>query len=135
MVKVEELLAAVVRPAAWSWMQGRYLQSGPICQECSTPITGTRAVAAWHELRKVYCANCGKESRPTIGTPIYGTSWQPEEFVQLLLLDQAGRTSAQISAALGKSVACVRDMMDRIHLYHQISGTAPTDQQALTVKG
>ncbi len=135
MVKAEEMLDAVARSAAWSWMQRRYLQSGPVCQACSAPITGARAVAAWHELRKVYCASCGKESRPTVGTPIYGTSWQPEEYVQLLLLDQAGRTSAQIAAALGKSAACVRDMIDRIHLHHQIASAPPTDSQALTAQG
>ena len=43
MIKVEEILDVVVRSAAWSWMQRRYLQSGPVCQACSMPITGARA--------------------------------------------------------------------------------------------
>jgi transposase-like protein len=134
MVKIEEVLAAVVRPAAWSWMQHRYLQSGPTCPACAERIIGARALAAWHELRRVYCASCGRSFAPTAGTPISETSWQPEEFVQLLLLADAGRTPAQIGAALGKTSACIRDMIERVRLHHIVE-TAPTDSQAFDTQG
>ncbi len=116
MIKIEEILSIVSRPAAWSWMQGQYLQNGPICPACSAVITGPRALAAWHDLRRVYCAGCGHTFRPTAGTPLADTSWQPEEFVQLLFLISAERTAAQIGQALGKSPACIRDMIERIRL-------------------
>lgn len=115
-VPVEQLLGAVVRPAAWAWMQARYLQSGPVCPGCGAAITGPRALAAWHELRDVYCAGCGRSSSATVGTPIHTTSWQPEEYVQLLYLVSAGRSVVRIAASLGKSERCVRDMLDRVLL-------------------
>jgi len=118
MVTLEQLLAAVVRPAAWSWMQRAYLPAGPVCPVCQAAITGARALAAWHDLRKVFCAGCGHTFRPTAGTPIHETSWQPEEYVQCMLLAAAERTPAQIAAAIGKSSACVRDMLERIRLRH-----------------
>jgi hypothetical protein len=115
-VQVEQLLGMVVRPAAWAWMRERYLQSGPVCPGCGAAITGPRALSAWLDLRDVYCAGCGKSFAATVGTPIHGTSWQPEEFGQLLQLLGAGRTVARIAASLGKSERCVRDMIERLHL-------------------
>ena len=116
MIETEEILDVVTRLAAWEWMQKKYLQSGPVCPACHARITGVRAVAAWGDLRKVYCAGCGHTFRPTSGTPIHETSWQPEEFVQLLLLVEAGRTTTQMAASLGKSAGCIRDMIERIRL-------------------
>jgi len=118
MIRIEELLDAVVRPAAWSWMQRRYLPAGPVCPSCSRTITGARALDAWNNLRKVYCAGCGHTFSAKAGTPIHETSWQPEEYVQCLCLAGAKRTPGQIAKAIGKSSACVRDMLERIRLRH-----------------
>jgi transposase-like protein len=116
MMKTEDLLGVVGRSAAWQLLRHLYHPAGPVCPGCGSAIEGSRAVAAWSELRRVYCAGCGHKFQPTVGTPIHETSWQPEEFVQLLLLADAGRRPAQIAAVLGKSVPCVRDMLDRVKL-------------------
>jgi len=110
-------------------MQRNYLPAGPLCPNCSSRIVGARALTAWREMRKVYCASCGHTFRPTAGTPIHETSWQPEEFVQCLFLAGAGRSQVQISARLGKSTACVRDMLERIRLRH------PTEPPQLLASG
>lgn len=137
MIETEELLAVVTRLAAWEWLQSRYLQSGPICPSCQSPITGTRALAAWQDLRKVYCAGCGHTFRPTSGTPIHETSWQPEELVKLLLLVDAGRTTAQMAASLGKSAGCIRDMLERVRLWHasRLTGCRSSSDQLSTAQG
>lgn len=119
MVRIEEILPAITRSGAWSWMQHRYLPDGPVCA-CGSKITGPRAIAAWHDLRIVYCP-CGRRTAATNGTPIAATSWQPEEFLQLIFLRATGQTISEISAVLGKSTATVADMLDRISLWH---GTA-----------
>lgn len=137
MIETEELLAVVTRLAAWEWMQRRYLQSGPVCPSCQSPITGARALAAWQDLRKVYCAGCGHTFRPTSGTPIHETSWQPEELVKLLLLVDAGRTAAQMASSLGKSSRCIRDMLERVRLWHASSLTCfrSSSDQLSTAQG
>ncbi len=137
MIQTEELLATVTRPAAWFWIQRRYLQAGPTCPACGESITGARALAAWNDLRRVYCASCGHTFRPTTGTPIADTSWQPEEFVQLLYLVGAGRQPGQIAPILGKSAACVRDMIERFRLHHAAApaGQASSSDQPLTAQG
>lgn len=137
MIETEELLAVVTRLAAWEWMQRRYLQSGPVCPSCQSPITGTRALAAWQDLRKVYCAGCGHTFRPTSGTPIHETSWQPEELVKLLLLVEAGRTTAQMAASLSKSSGCIRDMLERIRIWDAagLEGHTASSDQLRTAQG
>ena len=127
MVAIEEILPAVARSAAWSWMRNRYLPAGPVCA-CGIAIRSDRALAAWEDLRTVYCHDCGRRSAPTTGTPIAATSWQPEEFVQLLLLRTAGRSHSQISAALGKSAKTISDMIDRLALWH-----GPADQSSASL--
>lgn len=117
-VEVENLLDIVTRGAAWGWIRRSYHPAGPVCPGCGSPITGARALAAWSDLRKVYCAGCGCQFRPTVGTPLHETSWQPEEYIQLLLLAAVGRKADQIAATLGKSGGCIRDMLDRVRLRH-----------------
>lgn len=128
MFSTEELLPAVIRSAAWSVMQQRFHPAGPACPNCGAAITGPRALTAWVDLRRVYCSGCGHKFQPTVGTPIHETSWQPEEFVQLLLLHQAGRRPAQIAAVLRKSVPCVRDMLERVRLLGTEERQLDTDQ-------
>lgn len=120
MVALLEILPVISRAAAWEWMQHRYLAAGPVCA-CGAAITGARPLDAWNNLRTVYCSSCGRRTVPTAGTPIAGTSWQPEEFLQLLLLRSVGQSAAQISAVLGKSTATVADMIDRHALWHGIA--------------
>lgn len=120
-IEVENLLDIVTRGAAWGWIQRAYHPAGPVCPGCGSPITGPRALAAWSNLRKVYCAACGCQFRPTVGTPLHETSWQPEEYIQLLLLAAAGRKADQIAATLGKSAGCIRDMIDRARVRHAVS--------------
>ena len=117
MIAVEAILPVIHRSAAWDWMRRRYLPAGPVCG-CGVAITGDRALAAWQDGRVVYCSACGKRSAATTGTPIQSTSWQPEEYLQLLVLLAAGRSADKIAAVLGKSAACVRDMVERIRLIH-----------------
>lgn len=118
MVTIEKALQVVVRSAAWLWMCREYLPAGPICPGCGAPIIGARAIAAFQECGQVYCAGCGKRFRATTGTPIHETSWQPEEYLQCLILHLAGKSPAAIGAHLGKSGHAVRDMIERIQLRH-----------------
>jgi len=118
MVTIETALQVVVRSAAWAWMCREYLPDGPVCPGCGAPITGARAFAAFQECGQVYCAGCGKRFRATTGTPIHETSWQPEEYLQCLILHLAGKSSAAIGAHLGKSGHAVRDMLERVQLRH-----------------
>lgn len=117
-VTMEKVLQVVVRSAAWEWMCREYLPDGPVCPGCGSAITGARAVAAFQDCGQVYCAGCGKRFRATTGTPIHETSWQPEEYVQFLILHLAGRSPAEIGSYLGKSGHAVRDMLERIQLRH-----------------
>lgn len=117
MLRLETILQQVVtRAAAWAWMRHEYLPAGPVCPGCGAPITGGRALAAWEDLRSVYCCGCGRRSAATLSTPIYQTEWQPEEYLQLLALRTAGWRRPEIAAALGKSSGAVGDMLDRIRL-------------------
>jgi len=112
----EDLIAAVDRSAAWELLQRRFHPAGICCPSCGAAITGPRALDAWREMRRVYCSSCGHKFSATIGTPIHDTSWQPDDLVRMLLLADAGRSPARIAEVLGKSTACVRDMLDRVAL-------------------
>jgi transposase-like protein len=118
MVTIEKALQVVVRSAAWEWMRNEYLPAGPVCPGCGTAITGARALLAFRDCGQVYCAGCGKRFRATFGTPIHETSWQPEEYLQCLILHLAGKSPSAIGAQLGKSGHAVRDMLERIRLRH-----------------
>lgn len=135
-VEIENLLDVVTRGEAWGWIQRTYHPSGPFCPGCGSAITGPRALAAWSDLRKVYCAACGSQFRATVGTPLHETSWQPEEYIQLLLLAAVGRKADQIAAVLGKSAGCIRDMLERVRLRHADS-TCPAGscQQGIQREG
>jgi len=130
MVEIERVLQVVARGAAWAWMCREYLPAGPVCPGCGSPITGARAIAAFQDCGQVYCAGCGKRFRATTGTPIHETSWQPEEYVQCLILHLAGKGHAEIGTHLGKSGHAVRDMLERIRLrYHTPRLLAPSPEK------
>jgi hypothetical protein len=109
-------LETIDRNSAWKRMARRYHPGGPICPKCSELITGTRALFAYSEMRNVYCRACQAEFSATAGTPIHATSWQPEQFVRLVILSEAGMAANDIAALVGKSTACVRDMLERLEL-------------------
>lgn len=132
MITLEQTLETVTRWAAWSLIDQQYHPAGALCPECDKAITGHRALAAWSELRRVYCASCESEFSPTVGTPLHNTSWQPEELVRLVILLEAGRSRSQIAAALGKSSNCIRDMQDRLSLLHP---ARQTQTELLTIEG
>jgi hypothetical protein len=71
---------------------------------------------AYSEMRLVYCSACRHKFRATEGTPIHGTSWQPEEFVRLVVLDGYGLIPTEIARAVGKSLSGVCDMLERLEL-------------------
>ena len=118
MVKIEHVLQVVVRSAAWDWMCREYLPDGPVRPGADPRSPGPAPSPSFQELRQVYCASCGKRFRATTGTPILETSWQPEEYVQCLILHLAGKSPAEIGTHLGKSGHAIRDMLERIQLRH-----------------
>lgn len=128
-MKLGQVLDIIDRPTAWAWIRKTYLPNGVICPTCGAVITGSRALASFEALERTYCSNHGSSFRPmsTIA-PLRGTEWGPEEFVKLLLLDSAGIFPADIAAVLGKSVSCVRGMLDRLAVQDL---KTPTGDQAL----
>lgn len=118
---IEDLLGAIEQAGAWKWMVQTYLSPWPICPGCREQITGPRALATFWEMGRVYCKSCGSTFKPTAGTPIHETSWTPVEYVKLLLLIRADRTTADIASTLGKSASAVRDMRERVALRHSLT--------------
>jgi len=114
-MQLATVLDIIDRPAAWAWIRRQYLPDGVICPVCGAMVTGSLALAAFEALKRTYCSAHGSSFRP-LGAiaPLRGTEWTPEEFVKLLLLSGAGQGPGEISTLLGKSTACVRDMLERL---------------------
>jgi hypothetical protein len=115
--EIEMLLGSVNRSSAWGWMIASYLPAGPICPNCDSEISGMRALETFKTGGRVYCKLCSSSFVATHGTPIHGTSWQPEEFARLLMLHFFGRRPVDIADQLGKSAGSVRGMLDRYTLF------------------
>jgi len=115
-MRIEDCLAVIGREPAWSWIVGQFLPAGPSCPGCRAPIETGKALASFFQLRRTYCKECDRVFTPTAGSPIHETSWQPEEFLKLMILSLAGRTPVEIAQHLGKSAATVRDMLAKVEL-------------------
>lgn len=126
MAKIEEILQVVVtRAVAWEWMAREYLGGIVRCPNCRAEIAGARALAAFRNLTTVYCADCCKRFVATTGTPIHQTSWTPEGYLQCVALHSVGRRPREIAAHLRKSEHTVRDMIERIGIYHTQAAHCP----------
>jgi len=114
-MQLATVLDIIDRPAAWAWIRRQYLPNGVICPVCGAVVDGALALSSFEALKRTYCRAHGSAFRPLAAiAPLRGTEWAPEEFVKLLLLSGAGQGAGEISALLGKSSACVRDMLDRL---------------------
>ena len=70
-------------------------------------------------MKRTYCGNHKSSFHPMATIPVMrGTEWEPEEFVKFLLLNQLKQSVAEISEILGKSPACVREMLIKVDMYH-----------------
>ena len=115
-MKIDQVLNIIDRGNAWHWIRRQYLPDGwPTCLTCSQLITGPRAQEAFARMERTYCKSCGSNSPARAFIPVLrGTEWLPEEYVKFLLLHLAGQQPAYIATLLGKSSACIRDMVDRL---------------------
>ena len=120
-VRVEGVVLAVGAESAWAWMCRRYLGQAAVCGRCGSSITGVRALASFRACRRTFCSSCGTRFNPAEGTPISGTTWLPEQYVQLLILRSAGFSVREIAEELGKSESSTRDMIDRAQLLHGVN--------------
>jgi hypothetical protein len=113
-MELSQVLGVVERGAAWWWIREQYLPAGPICPSCRNVITGPLALEAFALLKRTYCKSCGSNSPARAFIPVLrGTEWQPEEYIKFLFLHLAALHPSYIASLLGKSPACVRDMIDR----------------------
>lgn len=133
-IKIEHLLDVFTRPASWSWITERYLPKGVFCPRCKTKITGSRALAAFREIGRVYCRACRSIFSARAVTPLAATEWQPEQFVKLIVLHGAGRTPGEIGDTLGKSCDAVSDMLDRIETIEAAKGEPVSSSQTGTLR-
>ena len=114
-MRLGQVLDIIDRGAAWAWIRRQYLPDGPACPGCGQTITGQRALEAFDRLERTYCKACGSNSPARAFVQVLkGTEWQPEEFCKFLFLHLTGQAPASIATLLGKSPACVRDMVDRL---------------------
>ena len=135
-MKIEDCLAVIGREPAWSWIIEKFLPAGPSCPGCRAPIGTEKALVSFFQLRRTYCKECDRVFTPTAGSPIHETSWQPEEFLKLMILSLAGRTPVEIAQHLGKSPATVRDMLAKVELLQVApSGTPDLSSGSPTAQG
>lgn len=117
-MQIDQVLDVIDRASAWAWIRRQYLPGAVICPGCGATITGAKALAAFERLERTYCSEHRSSFHPMAAIPMLrGTEWEPEEFVKLLLLSGLGQHPAYIGKLLGKSSACVRDMLDRIAIW------------------
>ena len=115
-MQIEDCLDVIGRDSSWYWIVQRFIPQGPACPGCLAPITSEKALARFFALERTYCKKCGRVFRPSSGSPIHETSWQPEEFLKLMILASAGRSPVEIAQYLGKSASSVRDMLAKVEL-------------------
>jgi transposase-like protein len=115
-MNVEDCLTVIGRDAAWIWIVEKFIATGPHCPWCKESVRTDRAISSFFELRRTWCKECERTFTPTVGTPIHETSWQPEEFLQFMILSLSGRSSVEIAQHLGKSASTVRDMLAKVEL-------------------
>lgn len=120
-MQIEDCLDIIGRDASWGWIVRQFLPQGPACPSCSAPISSKKALARFFSLERTYCKECDRVFRPTAGSPIHETRWQPEEFVKLMILDLAGRSPVEIGQHLGKSASSVRDMLAKVDLLQVVA--------------
>lgn len=124
------VLDIVDRSTAWAWIRRTYLPDGVRCPVCGAVVDGDLALKAFAAMKRTYCRAHGAAFRPQAAVAVLrGTEWAPEEYVKFLLLHRAGQGAADIAALLGKSPACVRDMVGRVAVLGQLSTLAaePSD--------
>jgi hypothetical protein len=113
-MNIEHVLDVIDRPTAWAWICKTHLGNIVKCPICGALITGARALASFESCKRTYCATHGEvfQARAAVAQ-LRGTEWTPEGYVKFRLLHLSELPPATIGRILGKSTACVRDMIDR----------------------
>lgn len=124
-MQFETIIATIDNAAAWRMIRELFLPGGPVCPRCGASISGSRALAAYDRFaEKTFCSSCSKDFRTRSITPLSGTEWEPAEFVQAIMLAAAGWNNSAIGAQVGKSPRCVRDILERVELFHAVRITS-----------
>jgi hypothetical protein len=128
-MKIEQILDIIDRPTAWAFIRKIHLGSSVKCPICGAVITGTQALASFEAMKRTFCRthNSTFQAKSAIAQ-LRGTEWTPEDYVKLRLLHLLPVPPADIARILGKSVSCVRDMLDKCFT---LEGLLPTDTSFL----
>jgi hypothetical protein len=128
-MKIEQILNIIDRPTAWAFIRKTHLGDAVKCPICGAVITGARALASFEAMERTYCQIHGStfQAKSAVAQ-LRGTEWTPEEYVKLRLLHLVLMPPAAIARILGKSVQCIRDMLDRCVT---LEGLLPSDPSSL----